>query len=69
LTDENPDLNSLIMFGELDGLIDDAFALQFAVALEGSGSTVLLELVESARHNDMYDPELVGDLIVTWLDR
>lgn len=69
LTDENPSLDSLIMYGEFDGLVDDAFAIDFAVGLEGSGSTVLLELVEGARHNDMHDPDLVGDLIVTWLDR
>lgn len=69
LTDGNPDLSSLIMYGELDGLVDDAFAIQFSVALEASESKALLELVERARHNDLYDPEVVGDLIATWLDR
>lgn len=69
LTDENPELNSLIMYGELDGLVDDRFAFDFFNALESSGSASLLELVEGARHNDMHDPAFVGDLIVTWLDR
>jgi acetyl esterase/lipase len=69
LTDQNPALDSLIMYGERDGLVADSFAIDFADALSRSGSTTLLELVEGARHNDMRDPAFVGDLIVTWLDR
>lgn len=69
LTDSNPDLDALIMYGEFDGLIEDRFAFEFFDSLEASGATALLELVEGARHNEMHDPGLVGDLIVTWLDR
>lgn len=67
--DANGDLESLIMYGELDGLVPDTFALDFHQALVDSGGDTVLELVEGARHNDMHDPALVGDLIVTWLDR
>lgn len=69
LTDENTALDSLIMYGELDGIVADSFAFDFFDALESSGSTSLLELVEGARHQDMDDPAFVGDLIVTWLER
>lgn len=69
LTDENPDLVSLIMYGELDGFVPDSFAFDFNEALTQSGSESLLELVEGARHNEVHDPELVGDLIVAWLNR
>ena len=69
LTDENTDLLSLIMYGENDGLVDESFAINFHAALEDSGSETLLELVEEARHNEMRDPDWVGDLIVTWLER
>ena len=68
-TDRNPDIESLIMYGELDGLVDASFAIDFHNALVDSGATSLLELVEGARHSDMDDPDWVGDLIVTWLDR
>jgi acetyl esterase/lipase len=68
-TDANGDLDSLIMYGELDGFVPDTLALDFHKALVDSGHDSLLELVEGARHNDMHDPALVGDLIVTWLDR
>lgn len=68
-TDANTDLASLIMYGENDGLVADSFAFEFHRALVDSGSEALIELVEGARHNDMHDPDLVGDLIVTWLER
>jgi len=69
LTPANPDLEALIMYGEFDGLVEDRFAFEFFDALESSGASAHLELVEGARHNEMHDPDLVGDLIVTWLDR
>lgn len=68
-TDANPDLASLIMYGENDGLVADRFAFEFHQALLGSGIDSVIELVEEARHSDMHDPDLVGDLIVTWLSR
>ena len=69
LADSNPELDSLIMYGDEDGLVADSFAIDFVAALVGSGATALLEKVEGARHNDMHNPVVVGDLIVTWLDR
>lgn len=69
LTDENTDLSSLIMYGGSDGLVDASFAIDFNEALLQSGSESLLELVEGARHNQMRDPDWVGDLIVVWLER
>jgi dienelactone hydrolase len=68
-TNGNGDLDSLIMYGERDGLVPDTFAFDFHQALVDSGSDSLLELVEGAMHNEMHDPALVGDLIVTWLGR
>jgi pimeloyl-ACP methyl ester carboxylesterase len=69
LTDANAELSSLIMYGENDGLVPDQLAIDFHQALADSGSDSMLELVEGARHNEMHDPDLVGDLIVTWLRR
>jgi acetyl esterase/lipase len=69
LTDENTGLSSLIMYGGSDGLVDASFAIDFHEALVSSGSDSLLELVEGARHNQMRDPEWVGDLILVWLER
>lgn len=65
----NPDLTSLIMHGGNDSLIDLRFATDFAEALTGAGSEAVVEVVEGARHNEMHDPDVVGDQIVTWLKR
>lgn len=68
LVDHNPDLESLLMYGEDDGLIAPSFTFDFADALDGAGSEALVEMVEGAQHNDMFSPDFVGDLIATWLD-
>jgi acetyl esterase/lipase len=69
LTDEITDLESLIMIGELDGIVDDSFGVDFNGALLDSGSESILEVVEGARHTDLVNPAFVGDLIATWLER
>ncbi len=65
----NPDLSTLIMYGDLDGLVPPTFALDFHDSLVAAGVDSTLELVEGANHSDVRDPDIVGDLIVTWLDR
>lgn len=65
----NLGLSSLIMHGEEDALIDLSFATDFVDALTEAGSEALVEVVEGARHNAMHDPDIVGDLIVAWLER
>lgn len=69
LTDGNPSLVSLLLHGENDGIVDLSHATGFQKALTESGSEALLEIVEGARHTDLYQPAFVGDLIVTWLER
>jgi len=68
LVDHNPHLESLLMYGEDDGLIAPSFTFDFADALDGAGSEALVEMVEGAQHNDMFSPGFVGDLIATWLE-
>lgn len=65
----NPTLSSLIMHGGQDALVDLSFATDFANALTEAGSEALVEVVEGARHNEMHHPDVVGDLIVAWLER
>lgn len=65
----NPELESLLLHGENDSLVDLDFATDFASALTEAGSEALVEVVEGARHGDLQDPEVVGDLIAAWLAR
>lgn len=69
LTDENPGLVALIMHGDLDALVDYSFASDFHEALVASGAESLLEVVEEANHAALISPNVVGDLIVVWLER
>lgn len=69
LTEANPGLVSLLLHAERDGFVDASYVMNFAEALTESGSEVLVEVVEESRHSDLQDPEVVGDLIVTWLER
>jgi acetyl esterase/lipase len=68
LVDHNTELSSLLMYGEHDGFIAPSFATDFGAALKGAGSEALVEEVEGARHNDMFLPGVVGDLILAWLE-
>ena len=65
----NPGLSSLLLHGEEDVLVDLSFATDFADALTAAGSEALVEIVAGASHNDLQNPDLVGDLIITWLER
>lgn len=67
--DENPGLDTLLMTGDEDALVDLTFAEDFAESLQGTGKTVQVEVVEGARHDDMHDPSFVGDLMLAWLER
>jgi acetyl esterase/lipase len=67
LTGQNTDLDSLLMHGDRDGLVDYSFTRDFDEALEDGGSRSLIEIVEGASHMDMHDPGYVGDLIIVWL--
>jgi acetyl esterase/lipase len=67
--DENPSLDTLLMSGDEDALVDLTFAEDFAEALEATGKPVQVEVVEGARHDNMHDPDFVGDLMLAWLQR
>lgn len=67
-TDENPDSQALLIYGEDDALVDESFAIDFHEALTASGASSMVEMVPGADHNDVLDPDLVGAIIVDWLE-
>ena len=68
LVEHNSALLSLLMYGEEDGFVSPSFALDFGEALAAAGSEAVIEPVEGARHNEMFLPGVVGDLILAWLE-
>ena len=67
--EENTDIDTLLLHGDRDGLVEIGFAFGFDQALREAGSESLVEIVEGANHTDTLDPTIVGGLIVTWLRR
>ncbi len=68
-TTANTDLQTLLLHGDRDGLVEIDFSFQFAGALTEAGSEALVEVVEGASHFDTLDPDVVGSLLLAWLDR
>lgn len=69
LVGQNVGMSSLIMHGDMDGFVEVRFAVDFHRALEDAGALSHLEVIPGARHLDLVDPAVVGDLIVVWLER
>jgi acetyl esterase/lipase len=65
----DPGLDSLLLHGENDALLDLGFAADFAEALTEAGAEALVEVVEGAGHGDLQHPGVVGDLVAAWLAR
>jgi acetyl esterase/lipase len=65
----NVGLETLLLHGDQDGLVNIGFSFDFDTALNDAGSESLVEIVEGANHTDTLDPTIVGGLIVTWLER
>lgn len=69
LTGENPELTALLMHGDTDAIVQPSFSVEFHEALTASDVDATLEIVEGASHMGLRDPDIVGELIVTWLER
>jgi acetyl esterase/lipase len=63
----NPALVAYILHGELDSLVDRRFADSFHQGLSDAGAVATLDIVAGARHTDMSRPEVIGELVVSWL--
>jgi acetyl esterase/lipase len=66
--DERPEVPFLLAHGTADSL-PASFARDMAEALEGAGHPVTLEVLDGREHNDMYQADVVAEMIVDWLDR
>lgn len=64
---ERPEVPFLLAHGEADDL-PLFFTQDLARALEDGGHAVTVEVLPGRVHNDMYQAEVVGDLIVDWID-
>jgi len=66
-TAENPGLEALIVYGDVDQLVHPALAIDFYQGLVEGGVDATIQEVEGAAHSDMSDPAVVGEIILSWL--
>lgn len=66
--DERPDVDVLLIHGDSDDLVPVSFTRRFADALETGGHDVRVEIVEGAGHHDVYAEDVVGSIVVDWIE-
>lgn len=64
---ERPDVPFLLVHGTADDL-PASFAQTLADALDDAGHPVTLEELAGREHNDLYQADVVADLIIGWID-
>ena len=66
---ERLELPFLLMHGEADSQVPVWQTEHLAEALEVAGHPVTVEVLPGREHNDLYQPDVVADLIIGWIDR
>jgi dipeptidyl aminopeptidase/acylaminoacyl peptidase len=64
---ENPSLQVELIHGDADQEVPLDFSQDFETALEEEGYDTRLEVVQGADHFDIYQPDVTGDKIVSFL--
>ncbi len=66
--DERAEVPFLLAHGEADSQVPVFFTRDMAEALEAGGHDVTVEVLPGREHNDMYRADVVGALVVGWVD-
>ncbi|GAA4744089.1 hypothetical protein GCM10023350_31000 [Nocardioides endophyticus] len=65
--DLRPDVPVLLLHGEVDETVPVAFTNQFAKALKDARHPTTVQIVPTADHETIYQPDVAGDRIAEWL--
>ena len=68
LVDDDTDLEVLLIHGDADAVVPPDFSESFAANLEAGGVMVELAILPGVNHSRVTSPEVVGDLIVEWIE-
>lgn len=68
LVDGDTDLEVLLIHGDADGVVPVDFSESFATSLEAGGVSVELAILPGVNHSRVTSPQVVGDLIVSWIE-
>jgi dipeptidyl aminopeptidase/acylaminoacyl peptidase len=68
LVDGGTDLDVLLIHGGADAVVPVDFSESFATTLEEGGVPVELAILPGVNHSRVTSPQVVGDLIVSWIE-
>ena len=68
LVGDDTGLEVLLIHGDADGLVPVDFSESFATNLEAGGVPVELAILPGINHSRVTSPQVVGDLIVDWIE-
>lgn len=68
LVDNETDLDVLLIHGDADGVVPIEFSESFATSLGEGGLSVDLAILPGVNHSRITSPQVVGDLIVDWIE-
>ncbi len=68
LVSDDTDLDVLLIHGDADGLVPVDFSESFATNLEAGGVPVELAILPGINHSGVTSPQVVGELIVAWIE-
>jgi len=68
LADRYPERSFLLVTGDEDEVVFPLHSERFAEALQAGGHYVSLETIPHSDHADLTDPEIVGEVIRTFID-
>lgn len=65
---QRPQLPALLVHGADDDTVSPTATTSFAKVLRAAGHPVQLEIVAGADHGSIYRPQVIADLIISWID-
>ncbi len=68
LADGETHLEVLLLHGDADGVVPVDFSESFATSLEAGGVSVEFSILPGVNHSGVTSPQVVGDLIVEWIE-
>lgn len=68
LVNTDTDLEVLLIHGDADGVVPVDFSESFATSLEAGGVATELSILPGVNHSRVTSPQVVGDLIVDWIE-
>jgi acetyl esterase/lipase len=67
--DRHPSTSALLIHGGTDPIVPVSFTEDFAETLRAAGHDVSVELLSAADHDDVYQSQVVAQLVIEWIRR